>query len=82
VARRARRFAEGRPVRLLIAHANAIGAAEYLAETLCRSFGASDIPVVNLAAVLAAHTGPGAVGLGVRRLDTGAALLARRRRAR
>lgn len=69
VARRAHRFSEGRPVRLLIAHANAVGAAEYLAERLCRGFGISDIPLVNLAAVLAAHTGPGAVGLGVRRLD-------------
>jgi len=69
IVRRARRYAAGRPVRLLIAHANAVGAAEYLAERLCRTFGTSDIPLVNLAAVLAAHTGPGAVGLGVRRLD-------------
>jgi fatty acid-binding protein DegV len=69
IVRRARRYAAGRPVRLLIAHANAVGAAEYLAARLCRTFGTSDIPLVNLAAVLAAHTGPGAVGLGVRRLD-------------
>jgi fatty acid kinase/fatty acid kinase fatty acid binding subunit len=65
---RAGRFAGGAGVRLLVAHANAVGAAEYLTERLCQRFGVSEIPVVNLAAVLAAHTGPGAVGLAVRRL--------------
>jgi DegV family protein with EDD domain len=70
LARRASRFARGKPARLLVAHASAVGAAEYLAERLCRLFGASDIPIVNLTAVLAAHTGPGGVGVGVRRLDT------------
>ena len=66
---RAARFAAGAPVRLLIAHANAVGAAEYVAELLCRRFGVADIPIVNLAAVLAAHTGPGTVGIAVRRLE-------------
>jgi fatty acid-binding protein DegV len=56
-------------VRLLIAHASAIGAAEYVAERLCSRFGVADIPIVNLTAVLAAHTGPGAVALAVRRLE-------------
>lgn len=65
---RARRFAAGSPVKLLVAHANAIGAAEFVAERLCRRFGVSEIPIVNLAAVLAAHTGPGAVGIAVQRL--------------
>jgi hypothetical protein len=69
MATRAARFAAGAPVRLLIAHANAVGAAEYVAELLVRRFGAADIPIVNLAAVLAAHTGPGTVGLAVRRLE-------------
>ena len=69
LAARAARFAGGAPVRLLIAHANAVGAAEYVAELLCRRFGVTDIPIVNLAAVLAAHTGPGTVGLAVRRLE-------------
>ncbi len=69
LVRRAAAFAGNRRVRLLVAHANAIGAAEYVAERLCRQFGVSDTPVVNLAAVLAAHTGPGAVGVGVRRLE-------------
>jgi uncharacterized protein len=69
LVRRAARFAGNRRVRLLVAHANAVGAAEYAAERLCRRFRVSDIPIVNLAAVLAAHTGPGAVGIAVRRLD-------------
>ena len=68
---RAARFAAGRPVRLLVAHANAVGAAEYVCERLCREFGVADIAVVNLAAVLAAHTGPGAVGVAVRRIGEG-----------
>ncbi len=69
LVKRAERFASGRPVRLLIAHASAIGAAEYVAERLCSRFGVADIPIVNLTSVLAAHTGPGAVALGVRRLE-------------
>lgn len=68
LVKRAARFAAGHPVRLMVAHANAIDAAEYTAEQLCRRFGVSDIPIVNLAAVLAAHTGPGAIGVAVRRL--------------
>ncbi len=68
MVRRVARFAGGRRVRLLVAHANAVGAAEFVTERLCRRFGVSDIPIVNLAAVLAAHTGPGAVGIAVRRL--------------
>ncbi len=66
---RAKRFAAGRQVRLQVTHASAIGAAEYLAERLCSRFGMAEIPIVNLTAVLAAHVGPGAVGLAVRRLE-------------
>ena len=69
LVKRAERFAAGRPVRLLIAHASAIGAAEYVAERLCSRFGVADIPIVNLTPVLAAHAGPGAVALAVRRMD-------------
>ena len=58
-----------RQVRLQVTHASAIGAAEYLAERLCSRFGMAEIPIVNLTAVLAAHVGPGAVGLAVRRLE-------------
>ncbi|MFH1176245.1 MAG: DegV family protein [Acidobacteriota bacterium] len=69
LVKRAARYADGAQVRLLVAHANAIGAAEYVSERLSQRFGINDIPIVNLAAVLAAHTGPGAVGIAVRRLD-------------
>ena len=69
LVKRAERFAAGRPVRLMIAHASAIGAAEYVAERLCSRFGVADIPIVNLTAVLAAHAGPGTVALAVRRLE-------------
>jgi len=69
MVRRAARFADGRPVRLMIAHASAVGAAEYVAERLCSRFGVADIPIVNLTAVLAAHVGPGAVGVAVRRVE-------------
>jgi len=68
LAARARRFAADADVRVLVAHANAIGAAEYVCERLVRVFRTSDIPVVNLAAALAAHTGEGTVALAVRRL--------------
>jgi DegV family protein with EDD domain len=64
---RAARYAAGRPARLLVAHASAVGAAEYVAERLCARFAIADIPIVNLTAVLAAHVGPGAVGVAVRR---------------
>jgi DegV family protein with EDD domain len=69
LVKRAVGFAEGRPVRLLVAHASAVGAAQYVAERLCTCFGVADIPIVNLTAVLAAHVGPGAVGVAVRRLE-------------
>jgi DegV family protein with EDD domain len=69
LVKRAVRFADGKPVRLMIAHGSAIGAAEYVAERLTACFGVTDIPIVNLTAVLAAHTGPGAVGLAVRRME-------------
>jgi len=66
LARRAADFAAGAPARFLIAHANAVGAAEFVAEELRRRHGAADVPLVNLAPALAAHTGPGAVGVAVR----------------
>ncbi|MCS7183288.1 MAG: DegV family EDD domain-containing protein [Thermoanaerobaculum sp.] len=68
LVQKAVRFAQGSPVRLMVAHANAIGAAQYVADRLCQAFGVEDIPVVNLSPVLAAHTGPGSVGIAVRRL--------------
>lgn len=68
IADRAARFAAGRPARVLVGHGNAVGAAEFVCERLARKTGITDIPIVNIAAVLAAHTGPGVVGIGIRRL--------------
>jgi len=68
VVARTARFAGGGPVRILVAHANAVGAAQHVTEMLFRELGASEIPVVNLASVLAAHTGPGAIGVAARRM--------------
>lgn len=69
LVRKAKQYAGTSPVKLMVAHANAIGAAEYVAERLCKVFGVEDIPIVNLSPVLAAHTGPGSVGIAIRRLD-------------
>lgn len=69
LVRKAKAFAGDSPVKLMVAHANAIGAAEYVAERLCMAFGVDEIPIVNLSPVLAAHTGPGSVGIAVRRVD-------------
>lgn len=65
--RKVHRFAGGRPQQITISHANAVGAAEYLAERLTRRFGLSEIPIVNAAIVLAAHVGAGSVAVSVRR---------------
>jgi DegV family protein with EDD domain len=69
LVKKAKAFAGEARVRLMVAHANAIGAAEYVAEALARAFSVEDIPIVNLSPVLAAHTGPGSVGIAVRRLS-------------
>ena len=65
LASRADAWGRGGRVRALVAHANAIGAAERLTGHLMQRLGAGDIAIVNLAPVLAAHTGPGAVGVAV-----------------
>ena len=67
LARRVRRFSGPNPAALIVSHANAVGAAEYLAEHLTRLFGISDIPIVDASIVLAAHVGPGSVAVSVRR---------------
>ena len=69
IAKNAARYASGTRARVLVAHANAVGAAEMVGERLVRYLGAVEISVVNLAAVLAAHTGEGAVGVAVRRIE-------------
>jgi hypothetical protein len=63
----ARGFAAGRPVELMVVHAEAPGPASYLADRLRRAFQVEDLPVVEAGAVLATHVGPGAVALAVRR---------------
>ncbi|MEW6336686.1 MAG: DegV family protein [Acidobacteriota bacterium] len=68
IADRTARYAAGRPARILVGHGNAVGAAEFVCERIAFKTGITDIPIVNIAAVLAAHTGPGVVGIGVRRL--------------
>lgn len=67
LVRKTARFARGRPLQVTISHANAVGAAEYLAERLTHRFDLPDIPVVDAAIVLAAHVGPGSVAVSVRR---------------
>lgn len=68
IADRAIGYARGARARVLVAHANAVGAAELVADRLMRRMGVKEIAIVDLAAVLAAHTGPGAVGVAVRRM--------------
>jgi uncharacterized protein len=68
LAERTARFAAGTDARLAVAHADSPGAAEYLLEQLRRHFPEHTIPVVESGAVLATHTGPGAVAVGVRRV--------------
>jgi uncharacterized protein len=63
-------FSVGKPERLMVSHANAIGAAEYLAELLTLRFGLPEVPVVNCTNVLAAQVGTGAVAVAVRRAAT------------
>jgi len=69
VARRAADFAKGHSVRLAITHADSPAAAAYLLQRLRRSFGPDeDIPMMESGAVLASHTGLGAIAVAVRRL--------------
>lgn len=69
IADHAVRFARGARVRVLVAHANAVGAAEAVADRLIARLQAEDLAILDLAPTLAAHTGPGAVGVAVRRLE-------------
>jgi hypothetical protein len=70
IARRAAEFAEGRPARVAITHADSPAAVGYLLQQLRKRFGADqEIPMMECGAVLATHTGLGAVAVAVRRLD-------------
>jgi uncharacterized protein len=68
LAGRTARFAKGSNVRLAIAHVDAPESAERLFQQLRRYFPSADIPVLESGAVLATHTGPGTVAVGVRRI--------------
>lgn len=60
-------FAKGSEARLAVAHADSPDAAEYLLMQLRRHFPEQDIPLLESGAVLATHTGLGAVAVGVHR---------------
>jgi uncharacterized protein len=66
LAERTARYADGSEVRLAVAHADSPAAAGYLLEQLRRFFPEQDIPLLESGAVLATHTGLGAVAVGVR----------------
>lgn len=69
IARRAAAFADGGPARVAITHADSPAAASYLLQQLHKRFGQQqDIPMTEAGAVLATHTGLGAVAVAVRRL--------------
>lgn len=70
IARRAAGYAQGAPARVAISHADSPEAAAYLLQQLRRRFGQElDIPMMESGAVLATHTGLGAVAVAVRRLS-------------
>lgn len=68
LARRTMKFADGGPVRLAVTHADSPSNAEYLLRHVRRYFPMEDIPMLEAGAVLATHTGLGAVAVAVRRL--------------
>jgi DegV family protein with EDD domain len=72
MADRVARFAADRRVRVAIAHADGVAAAEYvrqrLRQRLRAGFGEADIPVLQAGAVITTHVGLGAVAVAVQRL--------------
>jgi fatty acid-binding protein DegV len=68
LAERTAHFAKGSDVRLAVTHADSPSSAEYLLLQLRRHFPDEDIPMLESGAVLATHTGLGAVAVGVRRM--------------
>jgi hypothetical protein len=69
IAHRAAEFAQGEPARVAITHADSPESAAYLLQQLRKLFGQhQDIPMTESGAVLATHTGLGAVAVAVRRL--------------
>jgi len=70
LAKRVEAFADGHPVRLTVSHAESPAAGERLLDALRRRFPAEEISLLQSGAVLATHTGLGAVAVAVRRLPS------------
>jgi DegV family protein with EDD domain len=69
IARRTAEFAGQDKVRLAITHADSPSGVTYLLQELHKRFGPDqDIPMMECGAVLATHTGLGALAVGVRKL--------------
>lgn len=70
LAKRAEAFADGHPVRLTVSHAESPAAGERLLDALRTRFPAEEVSLLQSGAVLATHTGLGAVAVAVRRLPS------------
>ena len=69
LVRRALEFGRGAETRYAIAHADSPAAVSYVLQLLHKQLGPeSDIPMMECGAVLATHTGLGAIAIGVRRV--------------
>ncbi len=69
LARRAAEFAGGGQVRLAVAHADSPSAVAYTLQQLRKRFGPDvEIPMMECGAVLATHTGIGAIAVAVRKV--------------
>jgi fatty acid-binding protein DegV len=68
LAKRARHFADGSPVKAMVVHADAPASGERLAKKVQTYLDLADVPVVQAGAVLGTHVGPGSVALAVRRV--------------
>jgi uncharacterized protein len=71
LVRRAVEFGRGAETRYAIAHADSPAAVSYVLQLLHKRLGSElDIPMMECGAVLATHTGLGAIAIGVRRIGT------------
>ena len=71
LARRAVGFAAGQDARFAIAHADSPAAVAYVLQQMRKLLGpGQDIPMMESGAVLATHTGLGAIAVAVRRVGT------------
>jgi DegV family protein with EDD domain len=63
VAEKVAHFADGRPVRLAIAHADGLRDAQYVQQRCQKLLGDLDIPIVEAGAVITTHVGLGTVAI-------------------